>query len=1087
MKKFFKKVFVFIFIFSLILPRYTFAYVDDIFGDDSEDTRNERIIKKDVDGEDFDDIFGESSESEVENEDKNKNEEDNTLSEEDNDEVSDVEDNKVTVSEWEIENFVIEGDTIYGFSEVGIEKLKSDGNLVLPSKNGDIKIIKIASFAFYPKKQEEIPNFINREGDNGEITSKDVDGYEIKNIGFSFNDTLLKSVTIPDGYEFIGQDAFVYNKNLSTVNFANTITRISDYAFGHISFDGELFLPKNIESLGDSAFMDSTIKGTLSLPKSLKDLGERTFKGNSITNIVFKGENISKIGEKVFEDNKIEKVHIPNSIKEIKTDAFNSNYGDEDYGYVVTLWTSQKNNPNSLAGASFYVDPTDDKKVPKLDINYNIWEEKDFESDKNVVLGFSEIGKLKVRKNKELIIPSEIKGVKITEIRNDAFRNVDFDNESLRKYDLISVKLPENIKKIGDFAFQSNSILELDVQSNENLIEIGKGAFMNNKIATLSLNDGLKIIDDAAFHINNMEFVFLPKAIEKVGMSAFRENKISIFMANCDNLAEIGEMAFLGNAIAELDLKTLPKLKVIGVQSFAGNIINSISFPEGIEEIKEEAFRKNALEKVEIPNSINRIAFNSFDENKGSENYKKVEISILNGNKNKIPEGTNFVINVNELAKNREKLRETVEKISKLNLDSLQENTKKIFVEIEKEGKVLLDKKDLREAEMLKYIFETNFLIDRSNIDILVKKAKESILKSNDKDKNGLLQDKIEYAEKNYTNSALTERKVKRLERELELLTDLVNGTGEISNAVMVQGHHELKSPLPIPSYHILVNVYFDKTGKILYVLDRSYDVGKGTKSEYGTIVENVDEDNAGYHLLAIDTLEDYSGIYSKDILSKTVDTIDKITEVEKAKYHREGIYNAVKDACEDFKFDYSTLISVISLDNSDKIKNLELFTKKLDKKINSLSEYKTLIYDIHFEKDSKEITIKDGRFKVTLAKEKGLGNVQKVYYISDDGKLEEINFTQSDEILSFETTHFSEYAICYSKNSENNNVNTIENNNLNSNEKMVDNSKNLEDNKIYSKNILPKTNISNDTIALSLLLLISFIGLVIRKKLKNN
>ena len=49
---------------------------------------------------------------------------------------------------------------------------------------------------------------------------------------------------------------------------------------------------------------------------------------------------------------------------------------------------------------------------------------------------------------------------------------------------------------------------------------------MNNKISTLNLNDHLKLIDDAAFHINNLEFVFIPKNVEKIGISAFRNNKI---------------------------------------------------------------------------------------------------------------------------------------------------------------------------------------------------------------------------------------------------------------------------------------------------------------------------------------------------------------------------------------------------------------------------------------------------------------------------------------------------------------------------------------------------------------------------------
>lgn len=958
MKKFLKRLLVFIFIFSLIIPKNSFAtndddwfeeddspnighekiidkkenyddeIIDDLFGDESTKEspkkEDEKRDTKENENDDIDDLFGDGSTKEnPKNEDIKKDEEDKS------DDVSETEDDeeKETLQnfeQWDVKNFVIEDDTVYGFSSEGIEKLKTDGNLVLPSKKGDKNITKIASFAFHPKKNEEIPNYIDRDEINGEKTSKDVDGNEIKNLGFAFNDTLLKSVTIPEGYKFIGQDAFVYNKNLSKINFAKTIEKISDYAFAHISVNGSIKLPDSLKNLGDSAFMDSTISGKLILPENLEDLGERTFKGNLISDVEFKGEKINKIGEKVFEDNKIEKMNIPDSIKEIASDAFNGNYGDENYGYIVTLWTKGKNNKNNLAGASFYVDPKEDKKVQKPDINYKIWESKDFNYNEkgNEVTGFSEIGKLKVRKNKSLEIPNENNGIKITEIGKDAFRNVDFGNETLKKYDLVSVKLPKNIEKIGDFAFQSNYIKELDVQDNENLIYIGKGAFMNNKIEMLSLNDNLKVIDDAAFHINNINMVLLPKNVEKVGFSAFRENKIENLLSNSEKLIEIGEMAFLGNAIGNLDLSEIKNLKIIGVQAFAGNLISEIKFPQSIEKIREEAFRKNNLQKLTLPNTVKKIAFNAFDENKGDEALKKVIVELSGENINKIPDGENFIVNLNEFTKDKSDIEKTLKRIEELNLDSLQDDTKKLFLQIKDEGKKLLEKENLRKGESLRYVFETDFILDRANIDVLIKKAKEALKNSKDENKNKLLKSKVEYAKANYANSALTNRKVKRLEKELKFLTDLVNNEGEISSATMIQGKHELKSPLPIPSYWIGVNVYFDKEGKILYVLDMSYTIGEDQKSEYGVAIENVDEDNAGYHQLAIDTLEDYEGISYKDILSKTVDTVGNIIPVEKAKYHREGIYNAVKDACSDYKKTGKDLEKIESENDTEKSKD---------------------------------------------------------------------------------------------------------------------------------------------------------------------
>ena len=170
------------------------------------------------------------------------------------------------------------------------------------------------------------------------------------------------------------------------------------------------------------------------------------------------------------------------------------------------------------------------------------------------------------------------------------------------------------------------------------------------------------------------------------------------------------------------------------------------------------------------------------------------------------------------------------------------------------------------------------------------------------------MKDKLEYAKKSYNNSAVVDNKLTRLTKELQNLINIVENKGNMLNSIMKQGHFELKTPLPIPSYHIGMNVYFDKNGKILYVLDMSYTIGKGQKDEYGNEILNVDEDNEGYHMLALETLDDYEGLNYSDILKSNVDSIEKIRKVdERAKYHREGMFKAIKDACKDFEKEKST------------------------------------------------------------------------------------------------------------------------------------------------------------------------------------
>ena len=242
-----------------------------------------------------------------------------------------------------------------------------------------------------------------------------------------------------------------------------------------------------------------------------------------------------------------------------------------------------------------------------------------------------------------------------------------------------------------------------------------------------------------------------------------------------------------------------------------------------------------------------------------------------------------------------------MDELNKLNLIELRDDTQKQFEDMKAEGEKLLRKDKLSEGVKLKYIHDTQFFVSRYKLDSLIKKGELTI--KNHPQNSEILKDKLEYAKKSYNNSAVVDNKLTRLTKELQNLINIVENKGNMADSIMKQGHFELKTPLPIPSYHIGMNVYFDKNGKILYVLDMSYTIGKGQKDEYGNEILNVDEDNEGYHMLALETLDDYEGLNYSDILKSNVDSLGKIRKVDdRAKYHREGIFNAIKDACKDFE-----------------------------------------------------------------------------------------------------------------------------------------------------------------------------------------
>ena len=800
---------------------------------------------------------------------------------------------KAADDKYTADDFVIVGDTVYGFSKSGVQKLKRNQNVVLPTKskkNGDLK--KIASFAFVHDKSSEIDEYTQRAGENGEVNNLDVDGNEIKKLGEDFKQLDIESVEIPKGYTYIGQDAFRGNSNIKSVNLPNTITKISDYAFAHLRLK-TIKLPDNLEFLGEQVFFDNQIEGKLILPKNLTNLGERSFKSNQITELEFNCEKLEIIKEQAFEDNKIKQAKLPDSVKKIEIGAFNGNLGDENYAMKVVLF-SDGNVDNK--DSSSIVNPTEEDKTTSVDVDSSKWDEKDFVFDKGKVLGFSGIGKLKVRKNKDLVIPEKNGKYPIDEIGDDAFRNVDFEGSSLNKYDLKSIKLPKTVKKIGKFAFQSNYLTEFEAP--EALKIIGDGAFMNNKIDTLELSENTEIIGSSAFHINKLFAIVIYPNVREIGISAFRNNDAQYVRFMGDKVEKIGEMAFCNNKISELDLSLLTKLKEISVQTFYKNSITKVTLPENLESVKEEAFRHNNLKEIDFSNKIKEIKFNAFDDNKVEDNYKKVLVKIKGKT---LADGNNFVVNPEETTKNKDDLKKVLDELNKLDLTQLRDDTQKQFKDMKAEGEKLLKQDKLSEGAKLKYIHDTQFFINRYKLDSLIKKGELTI--KNHPQNSEILKDKLEYAKKSYNNSAVVDNKLTRLTKELQNLINIVENKGNMADSIMKQGHFELKTPLPIPSYHIGMNVYFDKNGKILYVLDMSYTIGKGQKDEYGNEILNVDEDNEGYHMLALETLDDYEGLNYSDILKSNVDSLGKIRKGDdRAKYHREGIFEAIKDACKDFE-----------------------------------------------------------------------------------------------------------------------------------------------------------------------------------------
>ena len=149
------------------------------------------------------------------------------------------------------------------------------------------------------------------------------------------------------------------------------------------------------------------------------------------------------------------------------------------------------------------------------------------------------------------------------------------------------IEIPDNIAElpvvaIGDNAFPSKQLKYIIIP--ETIISIGNSAFYNNKLTD---------IDDV-----------IPNSVTRIGNNAFANNQLTSITIPA-GVESIGNGAFYGNQITRLDyfreeeeLTSLPITKLTRFSGFNNNALTSIEIPVDVEEIGENAFAYNNINKI---------------------------------------------------------------------------------------------------------------------------------------------------------------------------------------------------------------------------------------------------------------------------------------------------------------------------------------------------------------------------------------------------------------------------------------------------------------------------------------------------------
>lgn len=211
-------------------------------------------------------------------------------------------------------------------------------------------------------------------------------------------------------------------------------------------------------------------------------------------------------------------------------------------------------------------------------------------------------------------------GLDLTGAKFDAVPESAFSGLSL----LSSVKLPEGLKTIDQYAFRGTQILSIDIPST--VTSIGKMAFSGTRIKSVNFRENTqltRINDGAFFNCTSLREMFIPNTVTYVGNAAFYGCTSLRTIEFPDAITVIND--YTCSDCSALTSLHLPKnLQTIGYYSF-NNTPNLTKFeiPSTVDRIKDYAFYNNGLDSLSLPITLRYLHQYSFAKSK---NLKYIEM-----------------------------------------------------------------------------------------------------------------------------------------------------------------------------------------------------------------------------------------------------------------------------------------------------------------------------------------------------------------------------------------------------------------------------------------------------------------------------
>ncbi len=364
----------------------------------------------------------------------------------------------------------------------------------------------------------------------------------------------LRSVTIPMGMEFIGEDAF-----------RRCFEEIETYVWDPVSEmdypvclrNCSIIIPDSVTNIGSCAFAGCSGLSSVTIGKGISILATSVFAACPLVSVVIP-DSVTVVGEEAFRYcRRLESVTIPDSVTTVKASAFYN--CDRLYNENSAVWSVD----GWVVGG-------------KLGSVYS-----------EVESGYYERNTISI--------------LNARGIADDAFSGFVPNRD-------------EEGNRDDEIRFQNRDSLEI-VTIGDTVKRIGTGAFRNcEMLTTMSMGKGVQDIGDSVFDgCGNMRGLSIGSGVVRIGACAFRGCTSATEIILPASLEQIGDNAFDGcSGVGSLTIGT--GVVSIGAYAFRGIAeIPSIVIPDSVQSIGRYAFAGcDGATEISLGSNVNTLDGTAF-------------------------------------------------------------------------------------------------------------------------------------------------------------------------------------------------------------------------------------------------------------------------------------------------------------------------------------------------------------------------------------------------------------------------------------------------------------------------------------------